>query len=88
VKLPRVRRVQLERMFARGAAGWRALRQIHPGARSIVQVSAPAYSPDALRALLYVYSTCDGRCGGGSLLWYERTTGRWRPSRSLFNVQH
>jgi hypothetical protein len=53
--------------------------------RYVVQVSAPAYSPDHQRALVYRESLCDGRCGGGSLLLAERKAGQWVIARALIN---
>ena len=87
LKLARLRRPEMERMFARGYLEWPILQQKYPGVRSLIQVSAPAYSADGLHALIYVVSYCNGRCGGGAVSLFERTSGRWNRSRNIVFFQ-
>ena len=83
VGLTTVPRARVETMFGGGRYGWPDLRRTYPGARHLTQVSAPAYSSDANRALIYVQTVCDGRCGGGALLLFERRSGRWVLAREF-----
>ena len=83
VGLKRISRERIDTMFRVGRSGWRDLQRAHPGVRFLMQVSAPAYSSDGSSALIWVDSICDGRCGGGSLLLFERKSGRWTQSRSI-----
>ena len=83
VGLTRISRERIDTMFRAGGSGWRDLQRAHPGVRLLMQVSAPAYSSDGSSALIWVDSSCDGRCGGGSLLLFERKSGRWTQSRSI-----
>ena len=78
----RISRARIEKMFD-GRYGWPELRRTYPGVRTLFQVTAPAYSADRSRALVYVESLCDGRCGGGTLLLFEYVSGRWTFSRCL-----
>ena len=83
VGLTRISRERIDTMFRAGRYGWRDLQRAYPGVRFLMQVSAPAYSSDGTSALVWVDSICDGRCGGGSLLLFERKSGRWTQSRSI-----
>ena len=84
-QLARVSRERINMMFRPGRYGWRELQQAYPGIRHLVKVSAPAYSPDGSWALIYVESLCNGRCGGGALLLFERQSGTWKLSRHIIN---
>ena len=81
----RISRERIDTMFRAGRSGWRDLQRAHPGVRFLMQVSAPVYSSDGNSALIWVDSICDGRCGGGSLLLFERKSGRWTQSRGILN---
>jgi hypothetical protein len=81
----RVSRERIDMMFRPGRYGWPDLQRAYPDVQLLVQVSAPAYSPDASLALIYVESLCDGRCGGGALLLFERQSGTWKLSRHVIN---
>ena len=83
VGITTVPRARVETMFGGGRYGWPDLQRTYPGARHLTQVSTPAYSSDANRALIYVETICDGRCGGGALLLFERRSGRWVLAREL-----
>lgn len=83
VDFTRISRERIGTMFRAGRSGWRDLQRAHPGVRLLMQVSAPVYSSDGSSALIWVNSICDGRCGGGSLLLFERKSGRWTQSRSI-----
>lgn len=85
VGLKRISRDRIDAMFRHGGHGWRDLQRAHRGVRYFMQVSAPAYSSDGNSAIVWVESICDGRCGGGSLLLFERKSGRWMQSRSIVN---
>jgi hypothetical protein len=84
-QLARVSRERIDMMFRPGRYGWPDLQRAYPGVQLLVQVSAPAYSPDASRALIHVESFCSGRCGGGALLLFERHAGTWKLSRHVIN---
>ena len=75
---------QIRTMFAKGP-GWPEVGKKFPGVRHVVQVSAPAYTADGNRALVYVEARCPGRCGGGSILLLRHLDGRWRVERSLLD---
>ena len=85
VGLERISRDRIDAMFRPGRYGWRDLQRAHPGVRYLMQVSAPAYSSDGNSAIVWVESFCDGRCGGGSLLLFQRKSGRWMQTRSIIN---
>lgn len=85
VRLTSVPRATVEAIFVSGGTGWPDLQRIYPGVRYVTQVSAPAYSSDGNRALIYVETVCFGRCGGGALLLFDRRAGRWLLARSLIN---
>lgn len=66
----------------------RPFEEAFPGVAGFIQVSAPGFSGDGRRALVYVESVCPGRslCGSGSLQLVERQGAEWR-ARSLLHWQ-
>jgi hypothetical protein len=73
--------MQVRTMFAKGR--WRDVGEKFPGVRHLVYVSAPAYTAEGSRALVYVESLCSGRCGGGGVLLLRREIGGWLLERGL-----
>jgi hypothetical protein len=84
IDLPTVNRAQVQKMFMSGA-GWRDVYAKFRAVRYLVQVSAPAYSADHQRALVYVECLCEVRCHWGHLLLLERNGDQWVVDRTLIS---
>lgn len=75
----------IQRLFKQGR--FYHIRRRYPGVRHLVQLSAPAYTADQTKALIYIQSICDGRCGGGALLLLDKTRIGWVVARTLTSLQ-
>lgn len=60
-----------------GVGIWREISSRFPDTRGVLQVSAPAYTADRLRALVYVECLCPIRCGNGGVLLLTRGRDGW-----------
>jgi hypothetical protein len=67
---------------------WRVFSSKFPGVTYVVQVSAPGYSSDGNRALVYWRISCGGRCGSLELTALERTPRGWIVDRTLMYGIH
>jgi hypothetical protein len=60
-----------------GPGGWSGFHQTYPKS-GISLVSRPGVNADHTKALLYVGTSCDSLCGGGSLVFLGRDGSEWK----------
>jgi hypothetical protein len=61
-----------------GSKGWQAFHDKYPKASGITLVSRPGLNSDGTRALLYMGTSCDMRCGDGIFILLGRENGQWK----------
>ena len=65
------------------SANWQRVFSESPRTRHFIQVSAPVYTVDREKAVIYVESVCGGGCGAGYLQLLGRKRGRWVVEQTL-----
>jgi len=59
------------------AGGWSGFHQAYPKS-GISLVSRPDVNADHTKALLYVGTSCDSLCGGGTLVFLGKDGTQWK----------
>lgn len=62
---------------------WESFKAKFGGARSLMRISLPVYSPDGKRALIYTEGTCPYTCGAGFYSELEKTYKGWKITNSV-----
>jgi hypothetical protein len=57
---------------------WNLLRTRFPDVAGVIELTAPAYSPDASAALVYFWSGCGYECATGYVYKLEKSNGVWK----------
>lgn len=73
----------IESVLARDDESWREFIATFGGARSLMRISLPVYSPDGKRAVLYTVGDCPYTCGAGFFHELEKTPAGWRIAGSI-----
>lgn len=68
---------EIDAIFS-GDGWWEEFYRVFPGSRGLVQFTAPVFSADGKRALVYVSHSCGGLCGTGWLVLLSRDAGGWQ----------
>jgi hypothetical protein len=70
-------------VLAHDTKGWDRFIATFDGARSLMRISLPVYSPDGKRAIVYTTGSCPYTCGAGFYHELEETSSGWRITDSL-----
>jgi hypothetical protein len=68
---------EIDAIFS-GDGWWEEFYKVFPASRGLVQFTAPAFSTDGRKAMVYVSHSCGGLCGTGWLVLLARDAGGWR----------
>jgi hypothetical protein len=62
---------------------WESFKAKFGGARSLMRISLPVYSPDGKHAVIYTEGTCPYTCGAGFYNELEKTYKGWKITSSV-----
>jgi hypothetical protein len=75
---------KVDSIFTRQTAippNWKPFYAAFPGARGLLRISLPVFTPDRRRAVVYLEAECDSLCGSGFYIELTLKGAEWRISR-------